>query len=658
QRFGAELNGPLRRHGSDFALTLEHREVYSVAAINAVTLAPDGTTQPYLSTVETPESRWAATARTAWQISPRNTFIASYSAVDRVQNNQGLTGNVLPEGAYDAHKYEHVIRLTNVTTATEKLMHEARVSLDWNTESDTPRSTAPQVQVAGAFTGGGAANGAYRLPDFGIEILDDAILTTARHTLKVGTDFRIYRERDRLTQNFNGSYIFGGGSAPVLDASGRPVAGQMETITGLEQYGRAQRGQAGGTPTAYTVVTGDPAVNFTQVRAAFFVQDQYKLRPNLQLAFGLRYFFQTDPTLLLNLLPRVGLSWSPDKKQRWTLRLHGGLFNGNYDTEIWDEVLRQDGVRRVTSTIYNPVYGNPFVGATPVHTVRTVVPGFGPMSFDETQFEVDHTLGRGWSVMGNVYQFHEWNVGRSLNVNQPLDGSPTGARPGAPNLNELQLQASGKGGGWIIFSSVNHNSKYANINYGYVWIHIRDTSDNNSLLSPQNALSDAGEYVARTRQRSVQMFGTSTLHLPRKVDLALEYNIANGRRWNVTTGFDNNGDGNFNDRPQYARPGDPNAVATPFGLLVATGGAGVFPRNAGQMPWRIGLDANLTRTFALTRQPKSDHVQTLTANVRAANVLNHTNVTQVGGVLGSPQFGLPYAADQGRRVEGGLRYSF
>ena len=34
------------------------------------------------------------------------------------------------------------------------------------------------------------------------------------------------------------------------------------------------------------------------------------------------------------------------------------------------------------------------------------------------------------------------------------------------------------------------------------------------------------------------------------------------------------------------------------------------------------------------------------------------NVTSVGGVLGSPNFGIPYAADNGRRVEFGLRYSF
>ncbi len=76
------------------------------------------------------------------------------------------------------------------------------------------------------------------------------------------------------------------------------------------------------------------------------------------------------------------------------------------------------------------------------------------------------------------------------------------------------------------------------------------------------------------------------------------------------------------------------------------------------MPWTFYLDANVQRAFKLTRNAKADHQQTLTFNVRSSNVLNKLNVTSVGGVLGSPEFGRPYAADPGRRVEAGARYSF
>ena len=52
------------------------------------------------------------------------------------------------------------------------------------------------------------------------------------------------------------------------------------------------------------------------------------------------------------------------------------------------------------------------------------------------------------------------------------------------------------------------------------------------------------------------------------------------------------------------------------------------------MPWKFYLDTNLQRAFILTRNAKAEHQQTLSVNLRSSNVLNHTNVTQVGGVLG------------------------
>ena len=76
------------------------------------------------------------------------------------------------------------------------------------------------------------------------------------------------------------------------------------------------------------------------------------------------------------------------------------------------------------------------------------------------------------------------------------------------------------------------------------------------------------------------------------------------------------------------------------------------------MPATVYLDMNLQRAFMLTRNPKNEHQQKLTANLRSSNILNHTNATAVGGVLGSPLMGVSYAADNGRRVEAGLRYSF
>jgi hypothetical protein len=191
-----------------------------------------------------------------------------------------------------------------------------------------------------------------------------------------------------------------------------------------------------------------------------------------------------------------------------------------------------------------------------------------------------------------------------------------------------------------------------------VRVNLIDDTDDSEFFTPQSAFTDAGEFAHRTGQPVWNVFGNGTFTFPEKIQLSGTFHGGGDSHYNITTGFDNNGDGDFNDRPQYAAAGTPGAVATRYGLLVASGGVGVFPRNKGVMPWTYYLDTNLERAFTLTRDAKAEHRQTLTVNVRSSNVLNHTNVTQVGGVLGSPLFGVPYAADNGRRVEAGLRYSF
>jgi len=48
----------------------------------------------------------------------------------------------------------------------------------------------------------------------------------------------------------------------------------------------------------------------------------------------------------------------------------------------------------------------------------------------------------------------------------------------------------------------------------------------------------------------------------------------------------------------------------------------------------------------------------MTLNARSANLLNHTNVTAVGTVVSSSNFGQPISAETARRVEVGARFAF
>jgi hypothetical protein len=614
-------------------------------------------------------------AKTDWQLGSKNTFIASINAYHNHRENVGAGGTTLAEAAYDNEQYENDLHLTDVTTISSKLMHESRLEIDFDGKDETPNSLAPQLQVVGAFTSGGSTSGPLRDHEIDIEFDDDAILNLKKHLLKFGTQSELLRERFRYYNNFNGTWLFGGGTAPVLDANDNPTA-QTETITGVQQYVRALNGWAGGVGEISRRAAGNPTINMTQYREALFVQDDWTLRERLHFAWGLRYYTQNKAMVHNNFNPRFGMSWAPDKNSTWTIHGHVGLFSGRFSAHGYSQLLDMDGVQRVTSLIYTPSCSgvfNPgtcdaFAGATPIDSIRTIQPHLPNLFYGIENLGFSHTIRKSWNVSADYYIAQMWHYTRTENINSPTNGQPLGPRPLEPNINILQWQSSGRGYGNVIFMGLNNQSlKYVQFTIGAVRVHVIDDTDDSPFTAPQTTGSNVGEYARRTGNPLWNVFGNASAKLPLKLQLSANFNAQGDSPYNVTTGFDNNGDGNFNDRPYLAPDGTQVcsatvttncAYATQFGLLAPTGTGATLRRNAGNMPWTIYLDTNLQRTLKLTHNPKASHPQTLTANIRSSNVLNHLNVTAVGGVVGSPLFGLPYSGDNGRRIEGGLRYSF
>jgi hypothetical protein len=153
------------------------------------------------------------------------------------------------------------------------------------------------------------------------------------------------------------------------------------------------------------------------------------------------------------------------------------------------------------------------------------------------------------------------------------------------------------------------------------------------------------------------LFGLmGNVKLPLKAEFSTELFASAGTPYNITTGTDANGDGNFNDRPSYASSPGPGVYSTPFGLLTTNTVNGDVPRNIGTMPTTVHLDTNLSRSFTLPGS-KNDP-RTFTFNVRSANLLNHTNVTAVNTILSSGTVGQPVTVDTARRIELGVRFAF
>jgi hypothetical protein len=662
RRYGFEFGGPIRKQKSDFFLALERRDIHEFNVVNAVDLNSQGEETPLSENVPAPQQLWIGSARTDWQLNAKNMLAATYSANINNSDNVGSGGLVLEEAGYGSTVSEQDLRLTDIFTLSPTLLHETHIGFSWKNTTDVPLSTAPSLQVAGSFTGGGATADHLQDRERDLEVDDDILWTHHKHSVKIGVASLGIMVHDVDPDTFNGAFVFGGGLAPVLGDGT-----QQTSISGLEQYRRTLLSLPGGVPTTYNVTQGTALVPFTQWRVAGYAQDQWTLRPNLSLALGLRYALQTSPGSFGNLVPRVGIAWSPDRKQRWVIHARGGLFSSAVTPDVSTEAYRLNGLRQTQTLLYSPSFTDPLV-PTPstiaVATTRQFAPGLGQTWSFQSQLGVEHELPQHWHAQANLFDAQAWGTLRSRNINAPLVNNTTtnpllAPRPIAPGKNIFEFEQSGHLHGQVVFLGVDqHSYKRFGIFVGYLYFNLKTDADSATMF-PQSSYSEQGETARASWESTQRLFAIGQLNLPAELSLTSQFDASSGDPYNVITGMDNNGDGVFNDRPSLtAQPGT-GAYQTPFGLLNTTALNGSLGRNIATMPALIHLDSNLSRTFEFhSHGLAADRHQSVTLNARSANLLNHTNVTSVGNVVGSPTFTQPLAAEAARRVEFGIRYTF
>ncbi len=670
RRYGFELSGPVVPQKSGFSLALEKRDINEFNVVNAVTLDANENQTPLQQTVAAPQELWIASARGDWQVTPRDVATLSYSANLNSFGNQGVGGLTLAEAGYSSQVGEYDLRFTNMLILSANLLHETRIGNTWKRTEQVPNSVAPSLQVAGYFIGGGATSQDLNNRERDLEIDDDILLTHGKHSLKIGAQSLGIFVHDYDPDTFNGAFVFGGGSAPVLDANNYATH-QTTSISGIEQYRRALLNLPGGAPTTYQLTSGAPLVPLAQWRLALYAEDTIKLMPHLTAVAGLRYAFQTAPNSFANFSPRVGFSWAPDKKETWVIHARAGLFSTAINQSYATQVDRLNGVRQQEALIYSPSYSNPLTpvaGSIQIGTTWQFPHSFEQLPAVNAQISIEHDLPHHWHPSITYAWGEDWGVLRSLNINAPLVSSsngtapdPTAAllapRPIETNENIMQYQNSGhsKGSAWDAGLQQNSYKRFT-LNFGYWYLDFKSDGGWNGPVTPQSSYSNRGEFSRPDTLSSGGWVGND-LKLPAKIELSTYLFVHYGIPYNITTGTDANGDGTFNDRPSYASAPGVGVYSTHYGLLSTNTVNGDIPRNLGTMPTVLHTYTDLTRVFTLN--PKdTKHPRTLTLNARSSNFLNHTNVTAVGTVVSSPTFGQSISAEAARRVELGVRFAF
>ncbi len=176
----------------------------------------------------------------------------------------------------------------------------------------------------------------------------------------------------------------------------------------------------------------------------------------------------------------------------------------------------------------------------------------------------------------------------------------------------------------------------------------RDTEDFG--FTAQDPNDPAAEKALGNNDRRHQVVTQLTWLLPFDIQIGGLVQARTGRPVNITTGSDNNGDSNRNDRPDLADPnGDPFDAATYNRNF--TGRVGNLPRNYATGPGFVQVDFRLSKIVRL-RGTRFEIFG------EAFNLLNHRNANNPTATLTSSTFGKVTSWNSPREIEFGVRFDF
>ena len=581
------IGGSLSKKAS-FSFDGEFRDINDVGIISSevAQFLPPG--QP--TTVPNSRKRWELTPRFDYQLTPSNTLTARYQFERGTEDNNGVGGSnpvSLASQAYNTRSTENTLQISDTQVLSAKVVNETRFQYEHNSNNLGALENSPALNVIGVLLGGGNTIGTNRDVQGHWEFQNYTSVAHESHFLKLGGRLRYTTEDSYSTGNFNGTFTFQNAAAYTA-----------------------------GTPSQFSIVTGKPDVGNDYVDVGLYAEDDWRLRPNMTLSYGLRYETQNVIHDHRDFAPRIGLAWGLARGKntpKMVLRAGFGIFYDRFSQNLALNAERLNGQNQQSILVdfpnFYPNVPDPATLAGMGTVVRQsqyqIAPNIRAPYLMQTGIGLERQLGKIGTVSATYLNSRGVHQFLSVNINAPLPGTYDPANPAsavyplgnAGNIYQYQSEGLFKQQQLITNFNLRGGQKFSV--FGFYTLSYANSNTDGAGSFPVDQYDLAanwGRAAYDVRHRGV--IG-GTWSLPWAVRISPFIFAQSGSPFNITYGQDLNGDSIFNDRPTFASAPGPGVINSPWGFINTNPAAAgtLIPRNFGTGSSVFTFNARLSKTI-------------------------------------------------------------
>jgi len=699
-QYSGNVGGPLGKSAS-FFFNLDRRNINELTAVNAYVLDSSLNPTQLVESISNPRQRTNLSPRLDWGLSKNNTLTARYQYYRDTETNNGVGLFNLPSQAYYSKSTEQTLQVGDTQVIGAKVVNETRFQYIRDVSIQNPGDTTPAVNVLGNFTGGGRGAGNYNDGQNSYELQNYTSLIHGNHVLKFGGRLRATQDTNYWTQGYNGTFTF----STLTEFQ----QAQCATLTSLPP---ACQGLPSATPQLLSFTQGSPNASITYYDFEPYVQDDWRVRPNITLSAGLRFETQNSIHDHGDFAPRVGFAWGVHGRSAppiVVIRGGYGIFYNRFQSAQILQADRLNGVTQQQFIINNPTcfpgvnvaFTNfSSCGPTTTSAVYQISPTLRAPYTMQGAVSVERQVTKSATVSATYLNSRGFDQFITINANAPYPGTPGSTvrpNPNEGNIYRYVSEGNFKQNQLILNSNVRIGTKvqlFGFYTFGYA------NSDTSGVSGfPTNSYDISQDWGRASFDVRHRLFLGGSIAFPYLFRLSPFMVVSSGAPFSITSPIDENGDQIYNDRPGLSSATCPAGTnqqgtiyCTQLGNFDASGAGKLVPINSETGPGHFVLNLRLTKTFGIGPKTKaaiqgqgqggpgggggggrggggprgplfgggggfnmssnSDRRYNFTLGLGVRNVFNNVNVANPNAVLGSRFFGVSNSLQGGPFSQG------